>query len=157
MIGILYLIAKETKALMIADSSYYRTKVLEGSEEKLSIHWPEQIIDNSCILHGADLKGRKTAVKNILNSTSKLPIPIAPARGIFMFPTASIKKKDCIWLAFHHIKFYEQRGSQTYIGFYDETGVTVNASEKTVDSQYKRASQVIVHYNRRMLFGTGVW
>ncbi|WP_249869295.1 competence protein ComK [Oceanobacillus saliphilus] len=157
--NVLYLVSKDTKAIMPAQSSYFRTKVLEGNTEKLSVHRAEQIIDNSCIIHGANLIGRKETVKNILNSTSKLPVPISPERGIFMFPTASDKNKDCVWVAFHHVKNYVQKGSKTYIEFYDGTGILVNASEKTIDSQYKRTSQVIVHYNRRMLFGSGknIW
>ncbi|MBP2076184.1 competence protein ComK [Oceanobacillus polygoni] len=154
--GKLYIISPETKAIMRnSESSYYRSKVLEGKDEKISIHRPEQIIDNSCLLYGSDLKGRKEAVQKILCTTSKLPVPISPTRGVFMFPTSSIKNKDCVWIAFHHVKFYEQRDDKTYIGFIDETGIYVNVSENTIDTQYKRTSQVIVHYNRRVLFGFG--
>jgi len=148
-----YIISPETKAMIKVDSPYYRTKIVEGRTEKLSVQWPEQIIDNSCLIHGADLKGRRKSAQIILESAFKLPIPIAPSFSIFMFPTASVKSKDCVWLAFHHIKFFEQRGNQTYIGFYDNTGIYVNASEKTIDTQYKRTSQLIVHFNRRTLFG----
>jgi competence protein ComK len=151
----LYIISSDTKAIMRTASSYYRSKVLEGNEDKFSIKSPEQIIDNSCLLYGADLKGRKQAVRKILSTTSKLPVPISPTRGVFMFPTSSTKNKDCVWIAFHQVKFYEQRADRTYIGFFDDTGIYVNASENSIDAQYKRTSQVIVHYNRRILFGFG--
>lgn len=156
----LYIISPETKAMIKVDSPYYRTKIVEGSTAKLSVHWPEQIIDYSCLIHGADLKGRRKSVQTILDSAIKLPIPIVPSSfAIFMFPTASVKSKDCVWLAFHHIKFFQQQGNQTYIGFYDNTGIYVNASERTIDSQYKRTSQLIVHFNRRTLFGNNqnIW
>ncbi|WP_339226553.1 competence protein ComK [Oceanobacillus sp. FSL K6-2867] len=150
--GKLYIISSDTKAIMRHTSSYFRAKVLEGNEDKDSIHTPEQIIDNSCLLYGSNLKGRKEAVQKILCTTSKLPVPVSPTRGVFMFPTSSTKNKDCVWVAFHQIKFYEQRADMTYIEFLDGTGIYVNASENTIDTQYKRTSQVIVHYNRRILF-----
>ncbi|RDW20574.1 competence protein ComK [Oceanobacillus chungangensis] len=150
-----YLISQKTKAFLTDDSSYYRTVVIEGNSEQYSKYKPEQIIDNSCLIHGSTLEGRRGAVKEILKSMSKLPVPIAPMKGIYMFPTASTKNKDCVWLAFSHIKEYFLHDNRTYIAFHDGTGIYVNVSLSTIDSQYKRTSQVIVQLNRSILFGNG--
>ncbi|PAV31327.1 competence protein [Virgibacillus profundi] len=148
-----YIITQRTKAIMFDASAYYRSRILEVGEEKFSRHNPEQIIDNSCLVYGASLDGRKSPVKEILNSVSKLPVPVNVDKGIYMIPTASTKNKDCVWVSYQHILTYEQRGDQTYIAFRDGTGIYVNISEKAFDIQYKRTSQVIVHMNRGTLFG----
>lgn len=148
-----FIISQQTKAIMAEDSGYYRAKILEGETEKLSIHKPFQIIDNSCLVYGASLEGRKTPVKRILNSASKLPIPINVDKGIYMLPTASMKKRDCIWVSYQHIDTFEQRDDMTYIAFRDGTGIYAHTSVSAFDLQYKRTSQVIVHMNKNTLFG----
>ncbi|OZU88401.1 competence protein [Virgibacillus indicus] len=149
-----FIISQKTKAIMAEEESgYYRAKILEGDTEKFSIHKPLQIIDNSCLVYGASLEGRKTSVKQILNSASKLPIPVNVNEGIYMMPTASTKNKDCVWLSYQHIHTYEQRDDKTYITFHDGTGIYINTSENAFDQQFKRTSQVIVHMNGSTLFG----
>ncbi|MBP1971677.1 competence protein ComK [Virgibacillus natechei] len=149
----IYTISQDTKAIMTKETGYYRTLIIEGNKKKPSNYKIEQILNYNCLLYGSDLAGRKKGVKRILKSASKLPIPVDPAnKGIYMMPTASIKNKDCVWLAYHHIKFYEQRDHKAYIGFHDDTGIYINASVKTIDLQYKRTSEVIVDYNRDKIF-----
>ncbi|GAB3789520.1 competence protein ComK [Virgibacillus kimchii] len=148
-----YVITYHTKAIIYKDSAYYHSRILEGDRERLVIHHPEKIIEQNCLVYSSALQLRKKEVKDILHSSSKLPIPICPEKGYFMIPTASTRKKDCVWLAYHHIQFYEQRDDKTYICFNDGTGIYVNISKNAFDMQYKRTSQVIVHYKRRLLFG----
>lgn len=148
-----YIISPKTKAIMTKESAYYRAHILEENKENYSVHTPEQIIDYNCLLYGSTLKGRRGAVKDVLKSASKLPVPIIPDKGVFMIPTASTKNKDCVWVAYHHIDDYEQRNDRTFIAFHDGTGIYINTSVNTFDSQYKRTSQVIVHVNRGIIFG----
>ncbi|MFA1822480.1 competence protein ComK [Virgibacillus oceani] len=148
-----YTITQRTKAIMHKESAYYRSLILEGNKERYSIHKPEHIIKNSCLIYGTNLDGGKQAVKDILNSSSKLPISIVPEGWLLMLPTASMKNRDCVYIAYHHINFYEQRDDKTYIAFHDGTGIYVNISESIFDIQYKRTSQVIVHLNWGVIFG----
>src|SRR5690625_96293 len=140
-INFVYTITYHTKEIMHKESPYYRSLILEGARERFVIHKPEEIIDYNCLIYGTTMEGRKIAVQRILKITSKLPIPISPEKGFYMIPTASTKNKDCVWLAYHHIKSYEQRDDKTYIAFYDGTGIFVNISENAFDMQYKRMSQ----------------
>ncbi|MFZ3578257.1 competence protein ComK [Virgibacillus sp. DJP39] len=148
-----YIITQATKAIYPADSSYYRSIILEGSDQRKSVQRPEQIIDNSCLLYGAALSGRRTAVKDILKVTSKLPIPVIPENGVYMFPTSAAKSKDCVWLSFHHIKSIDKREGKTYVAFRDGSGLYVNASESTMNFQKLKTCELIVHLNRSILFG----
>ncbi|MGY0691265.1 competence protein ComK [Virgibacillus sp. FSP13] len=151
----IYEITQQTKAIMGKDSAYYRARILEVGQikDKLSIHKPEKILQNSCLTNGSTLVGRRTAVKQILKTSSKLPIPVIPEKDVFMLPTASTKSKDCVWLSFYHIEYYEQRDNRTYVSFYDGSGIYINSSESTIDMQIKKASQVITKMNRPAAFG----
>ncbi|MFD2629384.1 competence protein ComK [Oceanobacillus kapialis] len=148
-----YIITPKTKAIVSHESSYYRSLIYETGRERYSIHSPTQIIDNNCLIFGASREGIKKSVKDILRASSKLPIPVIPQDGVYMIPTASSKNKDCVWVAYHHIASYEQKEDKTYIAFLDGTGVYVPTTESSFDMQYKRASQLIVHMNRSVIFG----
>jgi len=147
-----YKITHHTKAIMNKESVYYRSRILEENEERYSLHKPEQIIENNCRKYGWNLNDNRNKVKDILNSSSKLPVPLIPESGLCMIPTASIKNRDCVWVAYHQIKFYEQRDDKTYIAFQDGTGIYINTSESAFDMQYKRTSQVILHLNWGVIF-----
>ncbi|MEF2292916.1 competence protein [Virgibacillus dokdonensis] len=150
----LYVISPHTKAIYRNEHSYYRSRIMEsGRAEKMSIHKPEQILDNSCLIYGSSLEGRRLAVKDILDSSSKLPVPVIPDKGVFMMPTASVKNKNNVWLTYHHIYGFEENKSGTYVTFFDGSGIQLDISMNTFDLQYKRTSQVIVHLNRTFLFG----
>lgn len=148
-----FIITRATKAIIAKDSTYYRSLILEGSKEQHSLHRPEQILDNSCLIYSSTLGGRRTAAKKILRSTSKIPIPVSPEKGLYMLPTSSTKNKDCVWFSYYHIDFYEQRENKTYVAFNDGSGLYVNTSLSSFDLQYKRTSQVIVKQNHGLLFG----
>ncbi|MFD1036823.1 competence protein ComK [Virgibacillus byunsanensis] len=152
-----YIITQQTKAIMTKDSSYYKARILEGQTERYSIHKPEQILDNSCLLYGSTLHGRKEAVKEILKSSSKLPVPVIPDKGVYMLPSSSTKNKDCIWFSYYQIDFYEQRDAKTYVAFNDGTGIYANVSRSAFDSQFKRTSQIIAHQHRSIFFGARPW
>ncbi|MFC4558035.1 competence protein ComK [Virgibacillus kekensis] len=148
-----YIITQQTKAILTKESNYYRSRILEGQEERHSVFRPEQIIDHTCLLYGSTLEGRRAAVRDILKINSKVPVPVIPDKGVYMLPTSSTKNKDCVWLSYYHIEDYEQRDDKTYVAFTDGTGIYVNTSENTFDMQYKRTSQIIAKQNRSVFFG----
>ena len=147
-----YTITKRTQAITHKDSNYFRT-IIEEDRETYSSLTAHHIIDFNCKKTGPSLKSRLEIVKDILQSNSKLPVPISPVDGIYMFPTGSMRGDYVAWLAYHHIKDYKQRNDHTYIKFLDDTGLYVKASEHVIDKQYKRTGQVIIHYSRGKLFG----
>ncbi|MFC3040376.1 competence protein ComK [Virgibacillus xinjiangensis] len=151
--GSIYQISKQTKALITEEIGNYRTSILEkDGGRRRSSHRPEKILQHSCQMGGSDIEGRRKAVKEILGISCKLPVPTHPGEGLFMVPTTSIRKKECVWLNYQHFKTCQQQGSQAYITFWDGSGLFVDASATQVDAQIKRASQVIVQMNYGRLF-----
>jgi len=151
---LMYTITKHTKAIITKDSSYYRTKILVGHKDRYATLKPEEILRNNCLAYGVSMEGRIEAAKNVLNINSKVPFAVCPDKAIYMIPTVSAKNKDCAWISYFHIAFYEQRDDKTYIGFTDGTGLFVNVSESQFDMQYKRTGQLIAHDHRSVIFGS---
>lgn len=147
------LITKQTKAIVTEESAYYRSIVLEGNKKHPSIHTAEKILDYSCTLFGASLAGRRKSIKTAFQITHKIPVPVNPQQGVYMMPTSSTKSRECVWLAYYHIDYYEQRGEKTYVTFMDGSGLFVDASVSSIDMQHKRASQIIAKQHRMTLFG----
>jgi len=150
----MYTITKHTKAIITKDSSYYRTKILVGYKDRYTILKPEEILRSSCLVYGVSMVGRIEAAKDVLNINSKVPFAVCRDKAIYMIPTVSAKNKDCVWISYFHIDFYEQRDDKTYIGFTDGTGLFVNVSESQFDMQYKRTGQLIAHDHRSVIFGS---
>lgn len=143
----IYVITPKTKAIITKGSSYYHSLILETGRKRTSIYKPQCIIDHSCEINGSTLIGRRNAAGKILKTRSKLPIPVAPHKDVYMLPTASIKNNDCVWISYYHIYDYEQRDDKTFIAFHDGSGLYVNASVSAIDMQFKRTSHVIAQMN----------
>ncbi|MDY0394199.1 competence protein ComK [Virgibacillus halophilus] len=77
-----------------------------------------------------------------------------PKKAIYMLPTSSTRRKDCAWLSFYQIDFYEQRDNRCYVQFLDGTGIYIPSSANTVDMQHKRTSQIIARLNRPSMYNT---
>lgn len=148
-----FVISQATKAIKNIDiSNYYKTIILEGDEEYYAFDSAEKILDYSCIMNDSSLEGRRIAVKNRYQIHSKIPIPVIPDQGVYMMPTSSTTRKDCVWISFFHIKFYAAYKNKTYVAFIDGTDMVVNASVKSFDMQHKRTSQIIISQNRSLFF-----
>lgn len=147
-----YTITLETKAMFYKESNYYRTLILEGNQQKKSVATTQEILNKNCIDYGASFKGRRETSSYYLKSKHKLPVAVNPAKGIYFFPTASLTNKNCVWLAYHHVKSIKQSDDKTYVLFKDGTGVYVNASFYTVYNQKMRTSDLIIQLNWDQLF-----
>jgi|SRR5690625_3240948 len=137
-------------AIIGENTGYYRTKIIEEDKVKHSPHSPLQILDHNCIINGASLEGRSHTVRKILRSKTKLPIPIQPKKGIYMFPTISMKNTNCVWISYFHVKNHEDRDKKTYIQFENNKHFYVNTSANQFDRQMKRTSQVIAYFYRKL-------
>ncbi|GGJ91647.1 hypothetical protein GCM10007063_12820 [Lentibacillus kapialis] len=151
----LYIITERTQAILREDSSYYQSRILEESNERNSVHRPDQIINNTCILNGSTLKGRRDSMKGLLKLNSKVPVPVVPEKGVYMLPTCASKNKNNVWISFYQINDFEQCDNRTYVSFHDGTGLFVNVSESAFDMQYKRTGEIIARMNRSFFFGGG--
>lgn len=150
----MYIVNKNTKAIFSqGGASPYRSQILDVSGTEFSVYNPYRIISNSCLLNLSSIEGRKTAVKHILGTSSKIPIPVNPKEGIYLFPTASIRSSDCAWFAFYQIESYVPHDGKTYVAFKDGTYAYADISFMAFDRQYKKTSHVIARFHQHIIFG----
>ncbi|MGM8364805.1 competence protein ComK [Virgibacillus sp. W0181] len=148
-------VSQLTKAITVSDSAYYRSDVWEGTKIRHSIYPPEKILDDSCILFGSNLEGRKQAAAKLLKTNTKLPFAVIPSQGVYMIPTASTRNKRCIYVSYFHVASYEAKENKTFIYFADGSGMVADTSVNSFDMQYKKASQLIVHSHRDVIYRKG--
>src|SRR5699024_2058071 len=140
-------------AIITRDTTYSRARILDRNKVRDVHYKPEEILRHNCLKHGVSLNGRRDSVKKILKIQSKVPVPVIPYSGVYLMPTASIKRKDCVWVSYYHVDFFEQRDEKTYIRFIDGTGLYVNTSAAKFDMQRKRTSELIAYDLRTIAFG----
>jgi len=80
------------------------TRVIDGEETFLVDLTPSQVIDANLLLVGSNLRGSLNSSKNLLGNLYMYPLTINSRLGIYLLPTKSLKKRDCIWFSLIHIK-----------------------------------------------------
>jgi len=143
-----YIITSKTKALMVADSNYYQTKILDMDQERYTIDPALVILKRSCLRFGSTLSGRKRAASLLLRTNSMLPIAIHPNFGLYMFPTSSEKNTQCVWFSYYAISTYDQNDKHTIVHFRDGTLLEIPITWRIFDNQYKKTSHVIANMIR---------
>jgi|SRR5690625_2338794 len=125
----------------------YRTKIIEKNSTQYCRYSPLEIINHNCTVFGSSLAGRAETVTQILNSRTRLPIPIYLKCGIFMFPTTSMRNHDCMWISYYQVLGYRKHCNRTLIFLKGNTNIFVNISLQQFDTQIKRTSQVIAYFH----------
>lgn len=64
----------------------------------------EQIIDTTLKKMGSSLRGALDGAKANLGNLKMYPIKINSRSGLYLFPSKSPKKPDCVWFSLFHVK-----------------------------------------------------
>ncbi|MUV37357.1 Competence transcription factor [Lentibacillus sp. JNUCC-1] len=144
-----YKITPFTKAIQSYDSSFYKARVYEGNRWIKVAKTTEKILEDSCFANKSTLNGRRDYARKLLNVTYKVPIPIIPHLGVFMFPIITKRNKQCYWIALDLIERYEKLEPDTVrIQFRDGTFLHLDTSLDTFQKQYQRTAQLKIMMNR---------
>ncbi|PLS01948.1 competence protein ComK [Neobacillus cucumis] len=100
-----YLINEKTGLLL---GEYYTngalyTRVIEGVESFLVEMSPIKLIDKSLLRYGSSFHGALSSSKEVLGGMYMYPIKISSTLDIWLFPSKSYKKANCIWFVLNHI------------------------------------------------------
>jgi competence protein ComK len=147
-----YVLNGKTMALLHEPSNLYQTKIIEENKVVYTKKSSLKLIEEACILGGSTYTGRKNAMKKILRTNSKLPIPINPISGMFFFPSRSPKDINCNWFSFFHINGYTKQDHYTEIKFLDRTNWVADISYKSFNRQYRLAGLVVAHIYKKVLW-----
>lgn len=129
----------------------YFTKVIEGEDMFLVAMTPKLFIDRSLIKYGSDYKGALNSSKKLLGKNhKKYPIKINASLDIFLFPTASITREDCVWFALNHVIGTKAKGRK-YTIVYLSYGhsITIEMKESSFRNKIKDTQDLrdIILYN----------
>jgi competence protein ComK len=80
------------------------TRVIDGEETFLVDLSPAQVIDENLLRIGSDLRGALLSSKKLLGPMYMYPINVNSHIGIYLLPTQSLKKRNCVWFSLMHMK-----------------------------------------------------
>ncbi|WP_223593614.1 competence protein ComK [Neobacillus bataviensis] len=87
------------------------TFVIDGDDMFLVAMPPVKLIDKSLMSYGSNLKGALKSSQLLLGKKRKMyPIKIDASLNIWLFPTKSYKKENCVWFALNHVRNTQPRG-----------------------------------------------
>ncbi|MEH7108856.1 competence protein ComK [Bacillus sp. JJ1764] len=81
------------------------TRIIEGEDTFLVDQPPLKIIEKNLLLVGSNLKGARKSSMEILGPHLRFyPLAINSHLDIFLLPTRSGRKSNCVWFSLAHIK-----------------------------------------------------
>ncbi|HLR59158.1 MAG TPA: competence protein ComK [Pseudogracilibacillus sp.] len=127
------------------------TQIYESEADYLIHKSPVKMIDHACRYFGSSLRGRQDGTKDISGITHKAPISIDPVSGMYFFPTASPRNKNCSWIAHSHIDFIQPTENQmTEVHFKNGHKITLDISYGSMMNQIQRTAQFRYLLNDRI-------
>ncbi|WP_018930667.1 competence protein ComK [Gracilibacillus lacisalsi] len=147
-----YRITRKTLAIVPNKDIFNQSKIIEREKEIYHSSSPFQIIKENCMHYGAAYDGRKKSVQHHLDFHQKTPIPVAPSKGIYTFPTETPQNYNCCWLFFHGVKRIltnkENNPPNTIVLFINEKWLTLDTSTYTLKTQYDRTGMCKVVFDQ---------
>lgn len=135
------------------------SQIFEVEDVFLSPFKPLDIIKKSCEYFGSDYEGRKNGTRQLIGITHKCPIAIDPTNRIFIFPTTSPNRGECIWISHEHVDTYDRIAPQeTLITFHNKQSYKIPVSYSTINNQVLRTSHFVkklmqrIEYHERKAF-----
>lgn len=107
------------------------------------------IMKGSCLFYGGDFKGNLHSSQQILEGQKILPIILSIEFDYCMIPISSPMKKDCVWVAFHHIERVYAKGKNSIIVFKNQDKLEVNITKKSLESRLNKAARILMTYHFR--------
>jgi competence protein ComK len=119
------------------------SKIYEKEETFLSPFKPIDIIKNSCEYFGSSYDGRKNGTHKLIGINYKPPIMIDSHMSIYVFPTTSPTKQNCIWIAPSHILTYNKtEEGHTKVIFKNFVSCIVPISFRSFENQLQRTARL---------------
>lgn len=150
-----YEVNRKTMAILAHTDPLYPTKILEVSRIVYCKQTPKVILNQSCLLGGSTFRGRQIAMEKLLHTKSKLPVPVRPNDGIFLFPTRSPRSVYCEWISFFYVEDFKEmdieKGSTIY--FTNGKELHIPTSGFSVRRQMRLTGQAIATYFKDMICG----
>ncbi len=80
------------------------TRVFEDDQTFLVDKAPVGLINHTLLLQGDDFRGALESSRFLLGEMKMYPIKVNETLDIWLFPTRSYKKDNCVWFALSHVR-----------------------------------------------------
>lgn len=119
------------------------SRIMAGKSAFMVDRTPLQLLDDSLIYIGFDLRGAVAGAKSVLNKKMKCPIIVNPYLGICLFPSKSPYKPDCIWFNPNHIVNTTAFGNKTKVELSNGYSITMDEKLSTFNDKIQLAQQLL--------------
>jgi competence protein ComK len=119
------------------------TRFIEGEDTFVLNESPVKKIDKTLLNYGSSFKGALESSKYILGPIKMPPIKINENKGIWLFPTRSFKRKNCVWFNLDHILHTKPLGVSKTLVFmnYGHT-IIINMKESAFNQRRQKTQQL---------------
>lgn len=147
-----YQLNEKTMALIPAKHETAQTLVMETGGNFYVQESIESILEQACLDGGSSLEGRRKSVMHRIGAKHKVPIPICPIAGIYMFPTGAAKSIHCSWFSYQHILYIDpvvkDNVPKTKVRFSNDEITIVPVSYHIMETQLRRTAQCITQFSQ---------
>lgn len=112
---------------------------------------PLTVVKNGCAYFGCSYEGRRNGTQALINITHKAPIIVDPHTSIFLFPTTSPLKPECIWIA-HDLVISHHKGKRTttLVSFQNNEQHELPISFYSFEQQISRTASLRIKYQQNI-------
>lgn len=117
------------------------SRIIEADQEYICPMKPTDIVKRTCELFGSDYDGRRCATRSMTGYTHKAPIEIEKTFSIFVFPTTSPERDECIWVSAMQVDKHEKFSStEVIVTFTNRKQLIIPVSYGTFETQVARSA-----------------
>ena len=118
----------------------------------LSPFKPFEIIKKSCEYFGSSYQGRKDGTRRLTGITHKSPIIVDPHSSIYLFPTTSPVKSECIWVSHDHVLSHTKKNSKEIsVTFRNRSSFILPLSYASFEAQMMRTAMLRINFQHRIV------
>ncbi|MCP8967863.1 competence protein ComK [Ectobacillus ponti] len=117
--------------------SPYRTEIVTTDGSIYAEESMLELLNQACLQHGSNLRGRQEAVRHHTGYHKKIPLPITD--HVCLFPTKSLKNLKTISISVDRIQAMRPQGRGTLFTFHNGHELYVDIGYDSMRLQYDRA------------------
>ncbi|WP_254660892.1 competence protein ComK [Bacillus sp. FJAT-27225] len=117
------------------------SQIFELDDEFISPFKPIEIVRKSCEYFGSSFDGRREGTRQLIGITHKVPIVVDPTNFIYLFPTTSPNRPECIWISHEHVMHHERTSvGDTLVTFQNKHSYPLPVSYSSFKNQLLRTA-----------------
>ena len=132
------------------DGNIY-SEIYELEDRFWSPEKPIDIVKRSCKYFGSSFEGRRDGTIQLINVTHKAPIIVDHHTSIYLFPTTSPLKPQCIWISHEHVKSHQKNDRTTSLVLFQNNEIhEIPISYTSFGNQLTRTASLRISFKQNI-------